>query len=69
MIPKVPWQYQGLGSCMFKSTPLFIVLFSGPDGTISHKTSGIEIGQKGFKDGIHEFAIDPRDIEVCIQFV
>jgi serine/threonine protein kinase len=39
---------------------------SGPDGTISHKTSGIEIGQKGFKDGIHEFSIDPRDIEVCV---
>ena len=37
---------------------------SGPDGTISHKTSGIEIGQKGFKDGMREFSIDPRDIEV-----
>jgi len=39
---------------------------SGPDGTISHKTSGIEIGQKGFKDGMREFSIDPRDIEVCM---
>jgi hypothetical protein len=40
-------------------------IHSGPDGTISHKTSGIHIGQTGFNDGHEEFYMDPRDVEVC----
>jgi serine/threonine protein kinase len=36
----------------------------GPDGTINHRQTGLSINQRGLKDGIHEFSMDPRDIEL-----